>query len=632
MRNKFCVFILCIIIAPHISVAQYSFTISTYTTGNCNAYGVDVGSAWRTLSSRIPDGGYIGPFNSKGECESTRQVFLSIPDIYNTNTYAYSNCRIHISATPCTGSGGGVSGSINITGPDQGTSFYTPSSLDEILNWDKDSEQKKMALNSDYEAFYMPKQVSTGDDDYDKVRNKARDDENMFSVHRPQKGTGVYIDDIENKHVTTGGEWNSYDLSMKMEFDKTNIAQDFSLMANKENVERYVDYCKNLADYFIDLNHPFEGDLTMLLHQKFKDISGFDVDDIMRKLPSERNDEEKQALIDYQEFRKEVTENMIEDIDNKIAHMSEIKDFEMAVLAENCYKDSNHSFLSRTNYQKVDTDFFAENTPMRNFSALIDECNSTNSETGFHAEIYYNEKTNEYTIAFEGTNADEYEDLKTDYELGTGKVTEQYKLANRIADFLNNSDFPSDIKINITGHSLGGGLASIVGLSTGKPTYTYNAAGGISDKVIEQFGLKGKSDNNIKAFISEKDQLTNAQEGEYKPAAIGLAVVVAAGEVAAGVLLMGGDRANGYDNFGEGVNIAKEGVRLGSETIKGNVATKAPGEKITLWNDSSHSIKPMVSYLAGPVSQYESIKNNIYEKGHHVEYQTQETILIKTGN
>ncbi len=191
MRNKLCVFILCIIIAPHISVAQYSFTISTYTTGNCNAYGVDVGSAWRTLSSRIPDGGYIGPFNSKGECESTRQVFLSIPDIYNTNTYAYSNCRIHISATPCTGSGGGVSGSINITGPDQGTSFYTPSSLDEILNWDKDSEQKKMALNSDYEAFSIPKQVSTGDDGYDKVRNDATESGWYLDIDKPFRSLNV---------------------------------------------------------------------------------------------------------------------------------------------------------------------------------------------------------------------------------------------------------------------------------------------------------------------------------------------------------------------------------------------------------------------------------------------------------
>lgn len=50
----------------------------------------------------------------------------------------------------------------------------------------------------------------------------------------------------------------------------------------------------------------------------------------------------------------------------------------------------------------------------------------------------------------------------------------------------------NDIKINFTGHSLGGALASIVGLITGKPTYTYNAEG-VSDKILKEFDLLKKN-------------------------------------------------------------------------------------------------------------------------------------------
>lgn len=613
MKHRLFVFIFCTIIAPQIAEAQYSFTISHYTTGNCNIGGYNFDSYWRALGSRWPDGGYFGPFNTLSSCESARQYILTIPDTYNINT---GSCRIHYGATPCTGfSVGSVDyGNSNdiILGVSKGRSFYSPNSLEQILNWEKDDEQRQKALNYDYETYTEAQYINTGNENFNKEREKERNgwyldtDKPFRSLNIDEKG-GI------NTHSRDLGP-----ISLKDEFDKVAMAQDFSSMANKENVERYVDFCNNLhlADLFTNLDHPFEGDLTMLLHQKFKDASGFDVDAIMQKLPSERTEAEKQALIDYQEFRKQVTENIIKEIDNTIAHKEEIKYFEMAALSENCYKDSDHAFLSRTNYKKVDTDFFEENTPMKNLSALIDDCNSTNSETGFHAEIYYNEKTNEYTIAFEGTNFDEWNDVgKTDLLLALGMTPEQYKKANRIADFLSSPNFPSDIKINITGHSLGGGLASIVGLKTGKPTYTYNAAG-LNKSNINEFGLTEKINNNdtknIKAFQSNQDPLTSAQEGELKANII----------------------------VGTTIICPQAGAVLTAGATTGHIGAPTVGNKETVWNYSGdgsflkkdgHKIVPMVSYLAGPVSQYESIKNNIYEKGHHVEYQTQETILIYTG-
>lgn len=395
---------------------------------------------------------------------------------------------------------------------------------------------------------------------------------------------------------------------MRDGFNNVEMANDFSLLANKENVQRYVEASKGL--YVPYLANP--QDLTSLLHKEFLMVSGFDVDAIRQKLPSERTDAEKQALIDYQEYRKSVTDNMIKDIDNYVAKLPETKDFEMAVLAEDCYKDSEHAFLLRTNYKEVHSDFFEEGSPMRGLSELIDEFNATNPNTGFHAERYYNEKTNEYTIAFEGTNSDEIwnDIIKADAKLGLGGIPEQYKLAYKIAEYINNSNFPDNVKINFTGHSLGGGLASLVGLVTNKPTYTYNAAG-VNKNITDAWGLTEKVErkkySNIKAFQSEKDQLTSVQEGNLKPIATGAVT----GVVTA-------------------INPIK-GIKLSTDVFTGKAAAPAVGNKEKVWNNSGHSITPMVSCLAYSNSKYESIKKEIYEKGHSVEYQTQESIKIFTG-
>lgn len=513
MRNKLCVFILCIIIAPHISVAQYSFTISTYTTGNCNAYGVDVGSAWRTLSSRIPDGGYIGPFNSKGECESTRQVFLSIPDIYNTNTYAYSNCRIHISATPCTGSGGGVSGSINITGPDQGTSFYTPSSLDEILNWDKDTEQKKMALNSDYEAFYMPKQVSTGDDGYDEKRKDVREDESLWKSSTPYIGDGVFKG-IPNTPLIEASSFGK---------------------ANMEKVNSYLERSKGLGFAYIENPQ----DLSLMLQQQFLAMTGYeyDVNEIINKI--NRTDDEKQALADYNEYAKLMCDQMASEIDQQMAKIDnsyEKKQLDFAILAHDSYGAGYPDKLAMTDYSRISSAELGNNPYLKSVAEAIEICNETNPETGFHAVLYYNEKTGSYVIGCEGSTSSplpdvSLKDLKDRYMLSyeienetgdyvlsalgfefrytqdqindwglnnvmqsVGVTAAQFELAHTIADAINRipENIRNELDLSIVGHSLGGGLASVIGLATGKTTYTYNAEG-VSENYLKEWGLSEKN-------------------------------------------------------------------------------------------------------------------------------------------
>ena len=427
--------------------AQYSFSISVEYTGACRGEAQRWANMW--LNQYKPQASGIP---SSQDCEKIRQIVNSLS--YSSG-YGKTSCGVKFKASPCTGRpmSGPTVGVPNVKGVDQGTSFYSTNNAQEISDWSKNHMEQVLALNKNAQEI-MTTSVSTGDDEYDKARSSSLP---VIDPDKPFRSINLDNDLNSNNY--------SSDLSMRDGFNKVELMNDYSLLANKENVQRYIEASQNLlAPYLANPQ-----DLTSLLHKDFTTVSGFDVDAIMQKLPSERTAAEKQALIDYQEYRKGVTDKMLEDLNEYIARLPETKDFEMAVLAENCYKNSEHNYLSRTNYQLVNSDFFPENTQMRKLADLIKECNATNSETGFHAELYFNKKTNEYTIAFEGTNKDEKLNdwIKADAVLGFGGVPEQYRKAYEIAELLNRPDFPSDTKINLTGHSLGGGLASIVGLATG---------------------------------------------------------------------------------------------------------------------------------------------------------------------
>lgn len=656
MKHRLFVFIFCTIIAPQIAEAQYSFTISHYTTGNCNIGGYNFDSYWRALGSRWPDGGYFGPFNTLSSCESARQYILTIPDTYNINT---GSCRIHYGATPCTGfSVGSVDyGNSNdiILGVSKGRSFYSPNSLEQILNWEKDDEQRQKALNYDYETYTEAQYINTGNENFNKEREKERNgwyldtDKPFRSLNIDEKG-GI------NTHSRDLGP-----ISLKDEFDKVAMAQDFSSMANKENVERYVDFCNNLhlADLFTNLDHPFEGDLTMLLHQKFKDASGFDVDAIMQKLPSERTEAEKQALIDYQEFRKQVTENIIEEINNKIDSK---KEFKMAVLASDSYKYSTNNFIEELGYQKIDYKSLDDTNPIKTFAEIIYYANESNYETGFHANLYYDATSNEYTISFEGSNLepgksiwdavkhlslgpikDIYNDwVKTNAVQALGGIPDQYVLAAMIG-----YSIPKNIKVNITGHSLGGGLASIAGAISGAPTYTYNAEG-VNKNIISSFNLEEKvrmKDFQIKSIRSDDDPLTSAQEGSIRINSI--ETINNTSEILKKANKIYDENITYYSNENSIINnsakevniIANSGIKKTKKTLdnlssgleNNDLGAPALGEKKEITTGEGHSIDGLIIALSYTDKTYDAIKNNIYEKGHHVEYQTQETILIYTG-
>ena len=97
--------------------------------------------------------------------------------------------------------------------------------------------------------------------------------------------------------------------------------------------------------------------------------------------------------------------------------------------------------------------------------------------------------------------------------LGFLPILSQYEKAQNLALQLKNY---KGCSFSITGHSLGGGLASAAGLVTGLPTYTFNAAGVHKNTILDDHKDKLSQPNeHIKAYYADDDVLNQIQDKRY---------------------------------------------------------------------------------------------------------------------
>ena len=448
------------------ATAQYTASMQIVVTGNCYS-----GASSTAINNARQ---FVNEFNAqfrsvpltKEECLAMSQAFAGKALEFGFSEYG---CSVKIIITPCICTGCQDEAT---PGPEQGGSYYSTNPGNEVRDWEADVERRNQALYNN--ASPLPSQV-----------------EEFFG-----KGSG----DIRFDNALRSNEGMS-----QLPGNEVKLPEDFEFLANMENVQRYMDGSNDLLKLYLE--YPF--DITVMLHDEFERVSNIDIDAIRNKLPSQRTEEENQALLDYQAYCKKMLEKMYGEITAlayEAATREETRVYEMSVLSETCYGDSKHGNITKTNYIEVGQAFFDndKDNPMRGLLELIGECNQTREETGFHAELYYNKITGEYTIAFEGTNVT-MADIKTDAMIGFNEVPKQHDLAMRIAEYINNLDLPDNVKINVTGHSLGGSLASVVGLATGLPTYTYNSAG-VNNAMAEKYGFDNMSTcSNIKAYQPEFD-------------------------------------------------------------------------------------------------------------------------------
>jgi RHS repeat-associated protein len=147
------------------------------------------------------------------------------------------------------------------------------------------------------------------------------------------------------------------------------------------------------------------------------------------------------------------------------------------------------------------------------------------NDSGFNAALFENGE-GEYVLAFEGTH--DLKDVGTDLLNAFGIRTSQYDSAVGLGKSVR---LALGDNLTMTGHSLGGGLASVAALAADTNGVTFNAAG-VTQGTLRRYGIKASKDEQrqqITAYKSGGDLLTAFQAISPFPDAIGTTVMVKGG-------------------------------------------------------------------------------------------------------
>lgn len=133
---------------------------------------------------------------------------------------------------------------------------------------------------------------------------------------------------------------------------------------------------------------------------------------------------------------------------------------------------------------------------------------------GFVAVVYTLEKTHEIVVAYRGTDQKHLNDWEQNAQNAAGLKTSQGEQAIALAQQVVAQYGPS-YDVSFTGHSLGGSLASLASIATGRPATTFNAAGvgqGNYDAAIQAGHGAGAAETQITNYHTTYDILSNEQK------------------------------------------------------------------------------------------------------------------------
>ncbi len=138
----------------------------------------------------------------------------------------------------------------------------------------------------------------------------------------------------------------------------------------------------------------------------------------------------------------------------------------------------------------------------------------TSRNSAFRARVYVtnaNENA-EFVVAFRGTTNSS--DWQANLRQGVGLTSDHYFRAFQIARQL--SGHP-DARVTLTGHSLGGGLASAAALATGRNASTFNAAGLSPATINQASAIRDRAQigraADVQAFYVRGEVLSAIQDG-----------------------------------------------------------------------------------------------------------------------
>lgn len=260
---------------------------------------------------------------------------------------------------------------------------------------------------------------------------------------------------------------------------------------------------------------------SRMLSDQFKALTGFDIYELNNKIKP--TPEELEILNSYNEYVDMVCKSAQ---DKLSAEEERVPELEMAAYSIAVYKDDGTESI---------TDYFKPN-PLRDMSVIrnpqersgaekiVNFINENEGKSGFNSEIYYDKDQDKYVIAIRGSewkglfDSETYKDwLVADASFALLATSPQHDIAYKLAQTIKNSGIPLD-KIKITGHSLGGGLASIVGMITGCETYIYNPAH-VSLEAAKNYKLDLSRQNNIHTYTAPIEAVTLLETSTSKAVA-----------------------------------------------------------------------------------------------------------------
>ena len=146
----------------------------------------------------------------------------------------------------------------------------------------------------------------------------------------------------------------------------------------------------------------------------------------------------------------------------------------------------------------------------------LDPSMMNHDDSGFKSGLYQDEGSGEYIYAFAGT--ENGTDWAANFAQGLGRFSKQHQLAVdntfAIRKAIGNST------LSTTGHSLGGGLASLAAAKYGLSSSTFNAAG-LHSKTLERYQIKTSNHSKINSYFVRGEILSGIQDNTSLSGAIG---------------------------------------------------------------------------------------------------------------
>jgi len=202
------------------------------------------------------------------------------------------------------------------------------------------------------------------------------------------------------------------------------------------------------------------------------------------------------AGVDGNEEREDDGQDLANEECEKLAHAIEMAGLSNCVYRENCNVEGGLP-------QELIDAGWQEKSPEE--LGLV----ASDFENGpFKAMVYYNNQTEEYVLSFSGT--DEGLDWVDNAGHAMGRSTAQYRQALVLARQVNT--MVNTGKLTITGHSLGGGLATAAGLAIDRQTIVYNPAALHPDFATENNLPYDQAGNLASVYHVEGEILTSAQD------------------------------------------------------------------------------------------------------------------------